>query len=127
MRMVSIRRRRKIDGKNKLVWPQISIQMGVRAWQTMEVSHGNLPLSFRAQNPNLRLQRRQRHAHVGRMGRYALIAGAKNRVNAIEPVKRAAAAAEHSLVALWKTHIHEIVAARSLHEVAAVCRHISEL
>ena len=72
------------------------------------------------------VERGERDAHVGRMRRDARLAGAEDRVDAIDPFDRRAAAAGLAFVA-WRGGVIEIEAARALQEVAARRRHVAQL
>ena len=68
----------------------------------------------------------QRNAHVGRMRRNAGVAGAKDRVNAVDATNGRAAAAGLALVA-GRRRVIEIGAARALQEIAAGGCHVAQL
>ena len=80
----------------------------------------------RAHDMNLGLQRGERDAHVGRMRRDARLAGAEDRVDAIDPFDRRAAAAGLTFVAR-RSRVIEVEAARALQQVAACRRHVAQL
>ena len=72
------------------------------------------------------VERGERHAHVGGMRRDAGLAGAEDRVDAVEAVDRRAAAAGLALVA-GRRRVVEVGAARALQQVAAGRRHVAQL
>ena len=80
----------------------------------------------RTRHMNLRFERSERDAHVGRMRRDAGLAGAEDRVDPIDAVDGRTAAAGLAFVAR-RRHVIEIKAARPLHQVAAGRRHIAKL
>ena len=75
---------------------------------------------------DLRLQHRERDAHVGWMHRDAGVARAEDRVHAIVAVDGGAAAARLAFVA-GRRGVVEVVAARALQEIAAGRRHVAQL
>src|SRR5690606_3705072 len=60
------------------------------------------------------------------MGRDAVVAGAENSMDAVDAADGPAAAAGLAFVA-GSGHIVEVVAARTLHDVAAECRRVAQL
>ena len=74
-----------------------------------------------------RVERRERHAHVRRVGGDAGRRGAEDRVDAVEAVDRVAALARAALVAARTFVVVEIGAAGALEEVAADRRHVADL
>ena len=75
---------------------------------------------------NLCVERGQRNAHVGRMRRDAGVAGAKDRMTAVDAADRRAAAARLALVA-GRRRVIEIGAARPLQQIAAGGGHVAQL
>ena len=65
-----------------------------------------------------RVERGQRHAHIGRMRRDARLAGAEDRVHAVEPPNGRAAAAGLALIA-GRRGVVKVVAPGALQQVAA--------
>ena len=83
-------------------------------------------LAGRPGDVDLGVQRRQRHAHVGRMGGDAGFAGAEDRVHPIEPGEGGATAARLALIAR-RRGVVEVIAARALQEIAAGRGHVAQL
>ena len=86
----------------------------------------HLPLALRALHHDHRLQRRQRHIHVRRIGGDAVIAGAENGQMAVGALDRGATAARLALVARH-IRIAEVSAAGALQQGAAGAGHIAQL
>src|SRR4051794_36504308 len=112
------RRRWQLDRGDQLAVLQHRLLRRVLAIADVELAEGNLALAPGAQCVDYRVQRRHRHAHVGRMRGDAVIAGAEDRVAAIEALERRTAGAGLALVT-WPEGVAEVRAARPLHEVAA--------
>src|SRR5438477_9677584 len=93
----------------------------------MKIGDRNRTGAFAALHLHNRVKGRERHVHIARIGRDALLALAKNRVDAIKPIQRAATATGLPFVALWKRRIVKVVTARSLQKIAAGCGKISQL
>src|SRR5436190_1710393 len=93
----------------------------------MKITNGNRAGAFGALDLHNSIEGRERHIHVARVRRNALLALPKNGMNAIEPIQRAATAAGIALVALRKRRVVKIVTTRSLQEIAAGCGKISQL
>ncbi len=73
-----------------------------------------------------RVERGQRHAHVGRVGRDAVVAPAEDRVVVVLALDRGAAAAGNPLVARPRG-VGEVAAPGALQQVPADGRHVAEL
>ena len=105
---------------------QVGVALRRVAGQAMELGECDRALAGRAGHMHLRLQHRQRHAHVRGMRGDAGIAGPEDRVHPVEAVDRRAAAAWLALVAR-RRHVIEVVAARSLQQIAAGRCHVAQL
>ena len=92
----------------------------------MKIGKRNAALSGKTGDMHHGLERGQRHAHVGGMRRDAGLAGAEDRVHAIEPLNGRAAAARLALIA-GRRGVVEIQASRPLQQVAAGRRHVAQL
>ena len=93
----------------------------------MKIGKRNRARAFGALHLHNSIKGRERHIHIARIRRDALLALAKNRVDAIKPIQRAATATGLPFVALRKRRIVEVVTAGSLQEIAASCRKIPQL
>src|SRR4030095_519411 len=98
---------------------QIGIDVRRGSRKTMEFGDVNLPFTARSAYPDDRVERCERDVHVAWIRGDALIALTQNRVNAIESVQGAAAAARIAFVAAGERRIGKVVAARALHQIAA--------
>ena len=94
--------------------------------QPMEIGKCYCALAGGTGDMHLGIQRRQRHAHIGRMGRNARFAGAEDRVHAVEPVAGGTAAAGLALIAR-RRRVVEIGATRALQKIAAGRGHVAQL
>src|SRR5438270_10079652 len=127
MRVRRIRRRRKINGENQLVRLQIGIYLRRCSRKPMEVRDGDHALAFLSAHPNGCAKRGESYRHVRGMHSNALLAGAEDCMTAMDSLARAASSAGRSLVALGKCRVHEVRAARTLQEIAAVGGQVAEL
>src|SRR5438132_9539827 len=93
----------------------------------MKIGNRNRARAFGALHLHNSIEGGERHIHIARICRDALLALAKNRVDAIKPIQRAATATGLPFVALRKRRIVEIITARSLQKIAASSRKISQL
>src|SRR5438067_12973103 len=93
----------------------------------MKIGKRNRARAFGALGLHNSIKGRERHIHIARIRRDALLALAKNRVDAIKPIQRAATATGLPLVALRKRRIVEVVTAGSSQEIAASCRKVAQL
>ncbi len=118
--------RRKLHRGDDLVRMQIGVALRRVARQPMKVGKRDRALAGRTRDMNLGIERRKRHAHVGRMGRNAGLARAEDRVHAVEPVAGGAAAAGLALIAR-RRRVVEVVAARALQQIAAGRCHVAQL
>ena len=73
------------------------------------------------------LERRQRHAHVGRVGGDAVLAGAEDRVDAVDAADAPGSRVPGLALVAGRGGVVEVVAARALQQVAAVGRHVAQL
>ena len=105
---------------------QIGVALRRRPGQAMEVGKRHRALAAGPRDMNLGVQRRKRHAHVGRMRRNAVLAGTEDGVHAVEPVARGAAAAGLALIA-GRRRVVEVIAARALQKIAAGRCHVAQL
>src|SRR3984893_11133186 len=96
------------------------------ARQPVEVRECDRAVAGRAANMDLRLQDRERHAHVGWVRRDAGLTAAEDGVHAIVAVDCRATAARLAFVA-GRRYVVEVMAARTLQEVAARRCHVAEL
>ena len=92
----------------------------------MELGERNRSLAEWTGRADHRLERGERHTHIGGMDRDAALARALDRVDPVDARDRATAAAWLALVA-WRGHVVEVVAARPLHQVAAIGRDVAQL
>ena len=118
--------RRQLDRGDDLAGVEIGVALRRVAGQPVEIRERDHAVARRAGDMDRRLQHRERHAHVGGMHRDAGIAGAEDRVHAIEAVDGGAAAARLAFVA-GRRDVVEVGAARALQEVAAGRCHIAQL
>ena len=96
------------------------------AGQPVVVGEKDRPVAVGAGDLHLRVQCGERHAHVRWMRRDALVTCAEDRVDAVDAADRAAALAGHAFVARG-VGVVEIIAARTLVEVAAVGGGVAQL
>src|SRR5215469_14718349 len=92
----------------------------------MEVGDRDRALSLWPNYQDGRVQSKQCDAHVGRIGRDAVLTRAQNRVIAVEAVNRGTPRAWRAFVAR-SGRIVEIRAARPLHEIPAHRGHVAQL
>ena len=92
----------------------------------MEFGKRNAALPVSAGCQHARFQGGERHAHVGGMRGDAVLARPQDRVHAVDPLDRRAAAARFALVAR-RGRIVKIEAARPLEEIASGGRHVAQL
>ena len=93
----------------------------------MKIGKRNRARAFGALHLHHSIKGRERHIHIARIRRDALLALAKNRVDAIESIQRAATATGLPFIALRKRRIVEVITTRSLQKIAASCRHVAQL
>src|SRR6266550_1963 len=93
----------------------------------MEVGELDFAFAFWSLHPNDCLKGSQGDAHVARVGGDALVALAKDGMDTIKSVERAATAAWIAFVALRKGRVVKIVTAGALQKIAAYCGHVAEL
>src|ERR1700747_1319854 len=92
----------------------------------MEFGKRDAALAVFAGRQHARFQRGERDAHVRRMRGDAVLARPQDRVHAVDPFDRGAAAARFALIAR-RGRIVEIEAARSLQEIAPGGGHVAQL
>ena len=92
----------------------------------MEFGKRNAALAVFAGRQHARFQGGERDAHVGGMRGDAVLARPQDRVHAVDPLDRRAAAARFALVAR-RGRIVKIEAARPLEEIASGGRHVAQL
>ena len=104
----------------------IGVTLRRGAGQAMKIGHGDAALAGRPGDMDLGVERRERHAHVGRMRRNAGLAGAENGMHAIEPGDGGAAAAGLALIT-GRCGVVKVIAAGALQEIAAGRGHVTQL
>lgn len=92
----------------------------------MEIGKGDVARAIGALHVYHRIQRRQRHAHVGRMRGNAVRTGAQDGVVFGQAANRRTAGAGRTLVAR-RGAVVEIHAAGALQQVAAIAGHVADL
>ena len=117
---------RQVDGGHEFAAAERGVAPGFLARQAVILRHGDDALAAWTRHPHLRVERRQRHAHVGWMRRDAVLARAQDRVDPVDAADGAAARARRALVA-GRGGVVKVIAARPLVEVAAVGRGVAEL
>lgn len=83
-------RRRQIDGHYHLIRLQVGILLRSIARQPMKFIHGNGPFASRALHAYDCVERIQRHAHIGRVGRDARRTRAEDGVQPVKSFDRGA-------------------------------------
>ena len=106
---------------------QFGVALRCRAGQPVKRAYGHSSRSARAANLDLGVECCECDAHVGWIGRNAMVARAKDRVNAIGAFARRASRARLPLVAGREPDVGEIVAARPLQQVATDGGHVAQL
>ncbi len=96
------------------------------AGQAMEISEWDSALAVRAGDMHGCRERRERHAHVGRVGGDAVLAGAEDGVDAVHPADGRAAAAGFAFVA-GRAGVVKVIAPGPLQQVAAGGRCVAQL
>ncbi len=100
--------------------------LGMRARHQMEVRRRDGTIACRPLNANGRIERHQRHRHVGRMRGDAVHAGSQDGVRAIEAMERRATGARFTLVARGGG-IPKVCATCALKQIAARRGHVPQL
>src|SRR5262245_9591151 len=111
--MVGESLRGQIDGSDDLVSTQVAVNLGLVAWQTMEVCEWDGAGATRARDVDDCFQSGECDTHVGWMNRNALIAGTENRMHPVEALDCRAACAGFAFITRCR-YIVEVVAARPL-------------
>jgi hypothetical protein len=118
--------RRDLEVLDQLVRSQGRVELGVLTGQPVELGHGDDPAARSAAHVHGGVERRQRDAHVGRVGRDAVLAGAEDCVLAGQPADGRATRPRRPLVARHGDVV-EVHAPGALQQVAAVARHVADL
>src|SRR5207247_2621000 len=106
---------------------QIRVAFWRVPWEPMKIGERDFAFTIWSVHAHDRIERSKRDAHVARVRRDALLAVAKNCVNAIVTLERAAAAAGLAFIARWKCGVIKIVTSRSLEKIATDGRHVAQL
>jgi hypothetical protein len=120
------RGRRQDDSRDDLVLAELSIALRLVARQPVEIRDGNAALPATTRDLHHRLERGQRHAHVGGVRRDAMLACAQDGVLPVHAANGGAATAGDALVA-GRRRVIKVVAAGPLQQIAAGCRQVAEL
>ena len=118
---------RKVDGGDEILAIEGGVELRLGARQPMEITEGHRALALRPFHVNDGFQRGHGHAHVARMRRDTVLALAEDGMDAVESLDGATPTAGFALVALRKSRVVEIIAARALEQVAADGRHVAQL
>src|SRR5215212_12259413 len=110
-------RGRQLDAGDDLIPSQGGVDLRPVTWEAMVVGQGDRSRSARANYVDDRLERGQRHGHVRRVRRDAMLALAENGVDAVDPRDGGATGAGLTLVA-GGLRVVEVVAPGALVEVA---------
>src|SRR5205814_8081071 len=104
----------------------IGVELRRASRQAMKICERDDASAAGTGHVNLGVERRQRDAHVGGMRRDAGLAGAEDRVHAIEAVDGGAAAARLAFVAR-RRRVVEIITARPREGIAAGGSYVAQL
>ena len=118
--------RRQLHRSDDLVGIEAGVALRCIARQPVEVRKRDHAVARDASNVDLRLQYRERDAHVRWVDRDAGFARTEDRVHAIVAVNGGAAAAGLSFVA-GRRSVVEVMAARTLEEISACRGHVAQL
>ena len=114
-----------LNGRDQLAVLEVRIALRRVAGQPVKLAQRNRALTFGAAHAHHRVERGERHGHVGRMHGDALVARAEDGVDAVVAFERGAAGAGIALVALGEGAVIEVIAARALEQIAADRRHVA--
>src|ERR1700688_1611090 len=93
----------------------------------MKIGNWNRAFALAAAYADGSLQCGEGNTHVRGMSGNAFFAGSENGVCAIESFKSSASASRSTFVALRKTRVHKVRAARALEQIAAVSSKVAKL
>src|ERR1700722_17904129 len=116
-----------IHGRNDLAPRKMVVDLRRVAGKSEELGERNPPCAACRAQFHDGIERHQGDAHVGGMYCDTGLAAPQDRVTSIETLKCTAARSRLALVAAIKPRIIKIAATRALKDVAAQCRHISQL
>ena len=122
----SLRWRVELDRGDQLAGLQHRVALGLVARQPVQAGDRDRPRAVPAVHVHRRLERGQRHRHVGRMGGHAQLGMAEDRVVGVPPLDGGAPAPRPALVARLG-HVGEVRAARALEQVAADRGEVAQL
>src|ERR1700733_734189 len=89
----------KRDRNDQLALTHRVVMLRFASWQPVKIGKRDAALAVGAVDINLRVQSRQRNAHIRRMNRDAGVAGTENGMNAVNATERRTSAVWLTLVA----------------------------